>query len=429
MLGSSLFKSLRKKLMKGFAIYLGSTIINKSIPFLLLPILTDYLSTEEYGALAIFQVIVTFGDTVIGLRMKSNINRNFFSKEKDVVAQIVYNMLLLLTASASVFLLLITAYIGLGGPLFSIPQRWFYVLPFLAFMNMVNTYNLAILRNRKRALEYGALEIGKTILNLSVSLLLIIAYGYGWEGRAYGIVSASFALCVLSLIRLGRSGYIKAKIDVKKMKEIMIISLPLIFHGLGTTVISLSDRIFIDQMIDTSAVGIYTVGYQFGMIMFLVVTAFNLTWTPWMYQLLSKELEKNKRKIVKATYLMGLVYIGLALGITLVSYFLLPVMTPEEYHSAFTYVIWIALGFAFNGMYSLVQPYGVHVGKTGYVGITTMIAAIINLVLNYYLIGKNGPVGAAQATLISYVLMFLTVWWYSNRLYPMPWFRLLRTTK
>lgn len=104
-------------------------------------------------------------------------------------------------------------------------------------------------------------------------------------------------------------------------------------------------------------------------------------------------------------------------------------MTAEEYHGAFVYVIWIALGYAFFGMYTLIFPYGVHVGKTSYLGITTFCVAIINLVANYYLIKINGPLGAAQATLISYVFMFISVWIYSNRLYSMPWIEVLKTYK
>jgi O-antigen/teichoic acid export membrane protein len=207
------------------------------------------------------------------------------------------------------------------------------------------------------------------------------------------------------------------------------ISLPLIPHAVGGVIITLGDRIFIDQMVSTSALGIYTVGYQFGMIMTLVVTAFNKTWSPWMYELLAFEKENSKILIVKATYLVSAGFIVLALVMTGISYYLLPFMTAPEFHSGFVYVIWIALGYAFNGMYVLVFPYGVHVGKTSYLGIITFSVAIINLVANYYLIKINGPLGAAQATLISYFIMFIGVWWYSNKLYPMPWLKVFYTLK
>ncbi|MEX0719993.1 MAG: oligosaccharide flippase family protein [Balneolaceae bacterium] len=419
----SFLQKLKNKLFKGFAIYLGTSIVNKAIPFLLLPILTKYLSTEEYGILAIYQVVISFADTIIGMRTKSNISRNFFKYDKEYVGQVVFNMVFILWVSSTFFLVLISIYIGLDGELFSLPERWLYALPVIAFMNMVNGFNLAILRNRKRALEYGGFEITRTFTDLSISILLIVIYSYGWEGRAYGILIGASLVGLFSFYRIWQSGYLVTKVDFKISKEILLVSMPLIIHGLGTTVITLSDRIFINEMVSTSAVGIYTVGYQFGMMMFLVVTAFNLTWSPWMYELLAEEKKESKFTIVKATYLVSGGFIALALIVTGISYYLLPFMTAEEYHSGFIYVIWIALGYAFNGMYSLVQPYGIHIGKTSYLGITTSIAAIINIIANYILIGQNGPIGAAQATLISYIIMFISVWWYSYKLYPMPWLK------
>jgi O-antigen/teichoic acid export membrane protein len=419
----SFLQKLKNNLFRGFAIYLGTSIINKAIPFLLLPILTKYLSTEEYGILAIYQVVISFADTIIGMRTKSNISRNFFKYDKEYVGQVVFNMVFILWVSSTFFLVIIGIYIGLDGQLFDLPERWLYALPLIAFMNMINGFNLAILRNRKRALEYGGFEITRTIIDLSISILLIVIYSSGWEGRAYGILIGTSLVGLLSFYRIWQSGYLVTKVNFKISKEILLVSMPLIIHGLGTTVITLSDRIFINEMVSTSAVGIYTVGYQFGMIMFLVVTAFNLTWSPWMYELLAEEKKESKITIVKATYLVSGGFIILALIITGISYYLLPFMTAEEYHSGFIYVIWIALGYAFNGMYSLVQPYGIHIGKTSFLGITTSIAAIINIIANYILIGQNGPIGAAQATLISYIIMFISVWWYSNRLHPMPWLK------
>lgn len=417
----NVLKVLKRNLFQGFAIYFGSSVINKAIPFLLLPILTRYLSTEEYGILAIYQVMISFGMPIVGMNMHTNVDRNFFSKSKEFLAKITFNLFLVLTATSTLFLLLISFYLLLGGPKFSIPDRWIYVLPLIAFTNMVNTFNLTILRNRKRATEFGFFEILRTVVDLSLTIILIVIYAYGWEGRATGILIGSLLIGILSFFRIWQSGYLFFEIDTDQIKEILKISLPLIPHALGGVIITLGDRIFIDQMVSTSAVGIYTVGYQFGMIMTLVVMAFNKTWSPWMYELLAEEKKENKITIVKATYLISVGFIILALAVTGISYFLLPFMTAEEYHGGVVFVIWIAMGYAFNGMYTLVFPYGVHVGKTSFLGITTFIAAIVNLVANYYLIGINGSLGAAQATLISYVIMFVSVWWYSNKLYPMPW--------
>jgi len=416
---------LKANFFKGFAIYLGSSVINKAIPFLLLPILTKYLTPEEYGILALYQVMISFVMPFIGMGMQNNITRNFFSQSKEFIAKIVFNILVVLTITTVVVTTILSIYLILGGNHFSIPVRWIYALPIMAFMGLINDCNLTILRNSKKPLIYGAFEISKTIIDLSLTILLIVVYSFSWEGRAIGMLVSTVIIGGLSIFRMWENGYLLIKVDKSQINEIFRISLPLIPHALGGVIMAVGDRIIIDQMVGTAEMGIYTVGYQFGMIMTLITTAFNQTWGPWMYELLAQNNEASKNKIIKATYMVCFGFIVLAILITIVSYFLLPVMTTKEYHGAFVHVIWIALGYAFFGMYTLVFPYGVHVGKTSYLGIVTFSAAFINIGANFVLIKLNGPVGAAQATLISYMFMFVTVWWYSNKLYPMPWFKFL----
>lgn len=414
---------LKSKLLSGFAIYLGSSVINKAIPFFLLPILTHYLTTVEYGILSIYQVMISFGLPVIGMALHVNISKNFFNVSKEELSKIISNLFLVLLLSSTFFLVGISIYLLLGGEQFSIPEKWIYLLPAIAFMNMVNTFNLTLLRNRKRAFEFGIFEISKTVIDLSLTVLLIVYYSYGWEGRATGILIGVLIVGLVSFYRIWRSGYLKINLDLSQIKTILKVCLPLIPHSLGLAIITLSDRLFIDRMVNTSAVGIYDVGYQFGKITSLVVTAFSLSWTPWMFEKLAKGELSEKIKIVKATYGLAGAYILLSFGVYLVSTVLLPFMVADEYHGGINYVIWVALGYSFQGMYTLVFPYGVHVGDTSYLGFTTLGAALINLVANYFLIGMNGPLGAAQATLVSYAVMFISVWWYSNKLYPMPWFK------
>ncbi len=418
---------LKDKLFKGFAVYLGSSIVNKAIPFLLLPILTKYLSAEEYGILAIYQVMISFGMPVLGMNMQNNITRNFFSKSKNYVAKLVFNLIVVLTISTILFSLFIFIYLAFGGSSFSIPQKWLYAIPLITYMNMLNMFNLTILRNLKHAKEYGIFEISKTFLDLTVSIILIICFVFGWEGRAVGIITAAIIMGVISLYKTWKSGYVIIDADLEKINEILRISLPLIPYALGGTIITLSDRLFIDQMISTSEVGIYTVGYQFGMIITLVVAAFNKTWSPWMYEKLETNSNENKRTIVKATYLVSCIYILLAFLIYIISNTLLPLMTTATYHVGIKYVLWIALGYSFNGIFAALFPFSVYVGRTRMLGLIGAMGAVINLSLNYVLIFNFGAVGAAYATLLTYILMAIGLLLYSNKIFPMPW--LLRQKK
>ena len=78
-------------------------------------------------------------------------------------------------------------------------------------------------------------------------------------------------------------------------------------HVVGGIIITLSDRFFIESMVSLEMVGIYSVGYMFGMVVILFTTAFLKAWSPWFYKMLSNANYQNKIKIVKYSYLYILV--------------------------------------------------------------------------------------------------------------------------
>ena len=104
---------------------------------------------------------------------------------------------------------------------------------------------------------------------------------------------------------------------------------------------------------------------------------------------------------------------------------MIDIFVGKEFISASSYVIWISLGFAFSGMHSMVVNYIYYSEKTKIYGAITVVIAILNIGLNYILILRNGAIGAAQATCVTYFIGFILTWVVSARVYKMPW--LLKT--
>ena len=72
-------------LLKGFGAYFASSILNRSIPLLLLPVLTGYLAPEDYGLLSVFQALMAFLVPVIGMNLHANITRVYFREDRKSV--------------------------------------------------------------------------------------------------------------------------------------------------------------------------------------------------------------------------------------------------------------------------------------------------------------------------------------------------------
>ncbi len=410
-------------MIKSSLIYLLGGLLNKAIPFLLLPILTRYLTPEEFGTVALFQVFLFFTIPLVGMGLNNNISRNFTKVSRDEMAQLIGTLVGLLCCSTGIIFFLITLWLYLYDQVFEISYRWFLVLPLVAAFHITNQFNLTVLRNQERPVVFAILEVSNSLLNIGISIILIIGLKFGWQGRAIGLVFSTCCFGGIGLLLLHKQNLLVFRFTSSTIKDILHISLPLIPHSLSGVVISLSDRLFLEKLINKEAVGIYVVGYTFGMVVNLFVESFSRAWSPWFYKQMAgcNNTRKRRKKIVRFTYIYFGSILFLAFILTAVSNVVLPFVVTEEYQDSLEFVLWVALGYAFRGMYTMIFPYFVLAGRTNLLAIGTLGTAIINLILNYYLIRMNGTVGAAQATLCSWFILFLFTWVYSSKICPMPW--------
>jgi O-antigen/teichoic acid export membrane protein len=403
-------------------IYLFTGILNKAIPFLLLPVLTRYLTVEDYGTLSIFQVLLSFVIPIVGMNMQSNITRNYSKKTRDETALLIGNLMLVLLFAVLLVEVSLGVLLTLQGTFFGISSFWILLLPFVAGLSIVNQFNMTILRNQERATMFGMFQIVNTLINLTVSILLIVGLGFGWEGRGLGVFIAAFCLGFVSLIFIRRQKLVIFSVRQDLINEILRLSIPLIPHGVGGVVIGLSDRLFIDQMVNKEAVGLYAVGYTFGMVVNLCVDSFSQAWSPWFHKKMNNTDNNTKKRIVSFTYLYFVSILLIALIITYVSKIVFPFFIDLKFDAATGFIVWIAVGYAFRGMYTMMFPYLIFKANTRFIGFVTGFTAFINIILNYFLISINGEVGAAQATLIAWFSMFILTWIYAAKICPMPWF-------
>ena len=93
----------------------------------------------------------------------------------------------------------------------------------------------------------------------------------------------------------------------------------------------------------------------------------------------------------------------------------------KQFKSGIEVVGWVLLGYAFNGMYKMMVNYLFYLKETKRIALFTLITALTNGILNYFLIKSRGIEGAAIATTLSFLLLFIIVLIYSRKKYPMPW--------
>ena len=406
-------------MFKSSLIYLASSLFNKAAPFLLLPILTKYLTPSEYGLIAIFQLLFTLYLSLFG-SLQINIPRTYFSLEKERFPSYMKSVFVVLLLALVLTLFLSLLYIVLGGPTFGFDGSWFLALPVIAALGMVNLLNLTLLRTQEKPLTFAGWEISHAVVNLLLSILFITVLIMGWQGRVLGIVVPVVLFGLFGLMAIYKQGLLSHPYKIRDVKETISVSAPLIPHAIAAVMITSIDRVFIEQMLGGHAVGIYSVGYQFGMVVMLFTDAFLKAWQPWFFKKLNEE-NRDEGVIIKYTYyyLAALVVGACLYG--LLAKNILPYLVGEQFLTAVDIIIPVCISYIFYGMYQIFLPYLVVARKTKFLVFITPLAAVVNIVFNFILIPIYGMVGAAYATIIAYIASSVIVFYFSNKFYPMPW--------
>src|SRR5690606_20060223 len=175
-------------------------VLNSAIPFLLLRVLTAYLSPEPYGAEDIFYNTTLIITPISGLRLVQSVARYYF--EKIVLSKFISTVLIVLLSTG----LILTALSLIFSILFE-QQLMAYDIPpyliFLAFLYSLFTQLSEILlvlwRVSFKVAYFGVFRVSKTALDLGLSIFLIASLARGWGGSISTREIVAFLLAIIFL--------------------------------------------------------------------------------------------------------------------------------------------------------------------------------------------------------------------------------------
>ena len=411
---------INSSLLKTSGIYTIANIINSAIPFLLLPILTTCLSPGDYGIVSMFTVLLSVFMPIVSLNIFTSVTRKYYDKDKrfNIYLSTAFVLLIISTFIVSMFVIVFSDSIS---KFTSFPEQSLYLIIVAAFGNSLVSITLSLWQVREKAFFYGLFQVLQTLMNLVLSIVFVVSLGMNWQGRVNAQVIAITIFAVVGLIIIIKREKPSLKYDKSYAKDIISYGVPLIPHTIGMVLINMTDRIFITNMVGIEATGVYTVGFQIGMIIMVLQDSFNKAWTPYLFKKLNEVNLRIKKNIVKITYLYFALIILSALVLSAITPIIVRVFIGDSFAESVHYVFWIALGFAFNGMYKMVSGVIFYNKKTHILSYITFITAMVNVVLNYILIKVNGTIGASQATFLAFFISFILTWIIANKVYPMPW--------
>jgi O-antigen/teichoic acid export membrane protein len=408
-------------ILKNTTIYAFFGGLSALVPFLLLPVLTRYLTPEDYGRWAVFNILVMFIAPLIRLEMQDALKREYVEKKSDF-GQYLGTATTLSCVILAVFLLLWGGLHFVTDQLFGMGLMWVLAVLLIAWgkAHWLNLMSLFQIQDKAMlASVWGFLMVLATFL---ATLYLVVVAGFSWEGRAWPELVMYFVIqAPLCLYLLSRLFKMKWGIDKAKLREMLAFSLPLVPVSVGGYLIMTADRIFLTEIEGLDSVGLYSVAVQITSAMLLLAGSFRPTWESWVFRNLQAPTPEGLRKTVLALYGFTLFLLMTAFGIIVVVPFVLPWLVGADFHGAETFIVWLAFsGFAL-GLNVILNPFMYFIKKTNILNYITLTVAALNCALNYVLIHKFGAIGAAQATFISYAIGSAAVLFFVVKYHKLPW--------
>ncbi|EOG2428004.1 oligosaccharide flippase family protein [Proteus mirabilis] len=415
----------KNNLLKQSVIYLSSNVLNASIPFILLPVFSYYLSTEEYGKIAIFQIILSGLNAIIGLNTTGAASRKYFdTKNKKILVQYNNSSFIILFLSSIIMFILFYSFSGSFISFFNIPKEWLLFAIFSSTLDYILRFKLTQLQVRNKAFQYGVIQVSNSFLSFTISIFLIVFLNFGAEGRIYGILITSLITAILCFISLCKNNLLSIKENpFFHIKDNLYFGVPLVPHILGVFLLSSIDRFIINKEYGLSEAGIYMMAVQVSLAIILVFDALNKTLMPYLFHQLTT-INTNieiKNKIILYSYIFFIFCILSGLLAAIISPYIINFIAGPKYLKAQEIVFWLCIGQSFQGLYLVVTNYITYVKKTYLLSLITIISGIINIILIFILIKKYGLVGVSYAFCISMFIRFILTWATSNWVYPMPW--------
>lgn len=391
--------------------YLFCNLVQKGISFIVIPLYTRLLTTSEYGTYTVFQswrdLILIFatlnlsaGVFTRGLVKNDGSNDKYTAQMQGLSAAVAVLTLL-------VVFLFIDPFRGLTG----FDEKLVFTLFIYYVFNPSFLFWSVRQRVENKYKSMVAITLLVSLLVPAISLMMFFWTDIRVNALIYGFLYVQIAVGLLFFVKQLVEG--RAFFSKTVWWESLKFNIPLIPHYLSLIVLAQSDRLMIDHICGTSFAGIYSLTYNIGQIILIVIASINGSLVPWMY----KKLKAGEHHSIAVTSNMLCILLGLMSAIVmLLAPEVVLVMGGAEYMPAKWCIPPVVMGTYFTFCYGLFSTVEFYVGKTSYVAVASFAGALLNVVLNLLFIPKFGFVAAAYTTEVCYLALMVLHYFFMKKM-------------
>lgn len=408
---------------KSVILYSIAGISAKVVNFFLLPIYTSFLDPADYGILTAFTVFISFFIHFVILGSDQAIGRMYFEDRKsDFNFKKYLRTILTFTIIWGLFLCVVLTIFG--EVVFNVifPGVSFYKYMIFAvwgtFLTMFTTMYVVLMSAKEFHSRRVLINMVKSFFMIGLILVFLIGFNWGVFSNIFGIFIAEMIFGAFSFYSLFRLVKYRLGFDTRYLKMSLAFSVPLMLFNIGATLRNITDRIILANMLTMDKLGLYSMGYQFGAILSIFITAWHNTYKFRYLKIFSID-QKDKDLIVKRLnhvylFVFGFIFMGIS-GFTPYAIYIL---TTSQFHESYIITPWIAMTFLMNGFGRMTTTQVHYQKKTKYLTFVVIFGIIVNVISSVILISILGYVGAAIGTMFSQLATMLIYLYISNKMHP-----------
>lgn len=395
-------KNRNKELFKNTIILMIGQFVPKIMSLIVLPILTGYLSKTDYGLYDLTLTVASFCIPLISVQIQQAVFRYLIEKDSDKTDIISSSLFFLL------FMYIISSSIIINIWYFYIKNITLSVLFMMAYIfEAILSWSGQVVRGLGKNLNYSlAYAIYSVIFVAILCMYLVVKKGINLEYVVIAMI-ISYAISILFLVvTCNIVPYIRiTKANLQIVKNLLSFSGPMVISAVALWIVNLSDRFCVSAFLGLEINAIYAVSNKIPNLVNSFYSVFNLAWTENAARLTANEKKNGYYSTFFKEFYVLLV--GIMLCLITASPLLFKVLINKQYEDAYGLMSWLYVGVFFSSLVSFFGSIYVGEKKTKEVGISSMIGAVLNLIINLIFMKKFGVVIAAISTIISYFIILL----------------------
>lgn len=408
-----------KILLKQSSHYLTGQIIMMSAGFISFPILTRIFSVGDYGILGLITTTLFIVTSIAKFGIPESIVR-FYAEFKAMnrlnsFYSTFFVASMVIAGGVAICFFLLTRLIDknfLGAN----NENLLSLFSVLIFTNCLSGTVTSFLRADQKTKLFNLIAIISKYGSLGVSIFLVFFFIKGLYGFYVGQIVSGITVLFCLMYFSFRKGRIRLSgFSPNILKDSFKFGFPLLLAELGYLVLNYADRYLIQLYLGSIPLGLYVAGYNLATyVTEVIIYPVNYAMTPIYLSILVNKGEEETRKFLTNTFrYFLLIMFPVAFGFIAVGKDLLALLASSKYIEANIIFPYVVIGQSIHAS-SMILNNGLFIKKkTHLVTIIMISACLVNIGLNILLIPHFGILGAAQATLISYIFHTVVITYYA----------------